>query len=87
MIESVILATTLGVVGWAVWPPRGDQGRWLLLGLLGLWAALVAVGWRRGIAPGFVPWLLLLSLLGALVGLIVVWSLANLLGRGRGDER
>jgi hypothetical protein len=71
---------------WATWPPRGEERGWLLLALAALWAALVAVGWQRGVQPGFGPWLLVLALMGALVALLVLWSLTNLLAKPRGNE-
>ena len=83
MIDLFMIATAIVITGWATWPVRGNRRRWLLLGLVVLWGALVGVGWRRGIQPGFAAWLLVLSLIGALVGLLVVWSFTNLVGRGR----
>lgn len=81
MSDIFLMSGALLLTGWLVWPPRGDQRRWLLLGLLVLWGGIVGVGWRRGIMPGFVGWLVVLGLLGALVGLLVVWSVVTLLGR------
>lgn len=83
MIDLLIIGMAIVVTGWATWPPRGIRRPWLLLGLLALWLALVGIGWRRGIQPGFAAWLLVLSLIGALVGLLVVWSVTNLIGRPR----
>jgi F0F1-type ATP synthase assembly protein I len=83
MLDLLILLLAALAVGWASWPPRGEHARWLALGLVALWAALVVVGWRRGILPGFEAWLILLALIGALVGLLVIWSAANLVARPR----
>lgn len=79
-----LMATLLAL--WAAWPPRGTRRRWLALALAALWLALVAVGLEQQIQPGFTPWLLLLALIGALVALLVLWSLATLLAR-RGQDR
>ena len=75
------LATALTL--WASWPPRSDERRWLLFSLLLWWALIVVEGGRRGVQPGFWPWLLLLALIGAAVALLVLWSAANLLARPR----
>ena len=42
-----------------------------------LWAAIVAVGVRRGLADGMGPWLIVLALIGALAALLVLWSLVS----------
>lgn len=86
MSDWIILILAIGIAGWATWPPRGEQRRWLALGLAGLWAALVAVGVRRGVMPGFFPWLVVLALVGALVALLVVWSVTNLWDARRGRQ-
>lgn len=86
LTTALILGVTLFFAGWATWPPRGEERRWLLLALLALWGALVTVGWQRGVQPGFAPWLLVLALVGALVALLVVWSLTNVVGKPRSRE-
>jgi hypothetical protein len=83
MTDLLIISIAMIVTGWATWPPRGEQRRWLLFALAVLWGALVAIGWQRGIQPGFVLWLIVLSAIGALVGLVALWSLTNMLGRAR----
>ncbi len=83
MTDFAILGGALLVTLWASWPPRSDRRRWLLLGFGALWAGLVGVGWRRGILPGFAPWLVALSMIGALLGLLVLWSIAALVAHPR----
>jgi F0F1-type ATP synthase assembly protein I len=83
MLDLLILIIAILITAWASWPPRGEHARWLASGLVAFWAALVLVGWRRGILPGFEPWLILLALIGALVALLVIWSAANLIARPR----
>lgn len=83
MIDLAILGAAALVTLWASWPPRGERRRWLLVGFGALWVGLVAVGWRRGIVPGFAPWLVALAAVGALLGLLALWSLATLVARPR----
>ena len=56
---------------------EGATGRWLGAALALLWAAIVAVGVRRGLADGMGPWLIVLALIGALAALLVLWSLVS----------
>ncbi len=84
MIDLLIITVAALVAGWASWPPRGERRGALALGLAVLWAALILVGWQREVLPGFGLWLAVLALMGALAALLVVWSIANLLGRARG---
>ena len=77
-MDLLIIGLALALTGWMTLPPRGMHRPWLLGGLLVLWGTLVTIGWRRGIQSGFVSWLLVLSLIGALIGLVVVWSVTNL---------
>ena len=75
------LVAAVAVTLWATWPPRGDERGWLALGLGINWAALALVAWQRGVLPGYLPWLLALTLIGALALLLVIWSLTNVLAR------
>lgn len=81
-MEKVLDYLLLGLAAvfalWASTPPRGTRRRWLVAALLALWGALLLVGWRRGVQPGFVPWLLALAFVGALLGLLALWSVAAL---------
>ncbi len=86
MIDLFLLLAAVAWTLWATWPPRGDQRRWLLAGLAALWGALMGVGVRRGVQPGFVPWLAALAVVGALLALVVVWSGAQMLGQPRKAE-
>jgi hypothetical protein len=86
VVTLLVVGPALLFAAWATWPPRGEQRGWLLLALVALWAALVAEGWRRGVTPGFLPWLAVLALVGALVALLVLWSLTNMMGRRRGEK-
>ncbi|MDQ4076235.1 MAG: hypothetical protein M3220_08310 [Chloroflexota bacterium] len=90
MIDFLILGSAFLFALWASWPPRGERRRWLSVGLVTLWVALLLVGWRRGIQPGFGAWLVALAFIGALLALLVLWSVSNLLGRphrSTGEER
>ncbi len=78
MIDLLMIGFAFVVAGWMTIPPRGTHRLWLLAGFLVLWGTLVGIGWRKGVQAGFMPWLIVLSLIGALIGLIVVWSLTNL---------
>ena len=77
MGDTLILLLASGGAVALLWPPRRDEGRWLAAALALLWAAIVAVGLRRGVAEGMGPWLALLALIGALAALLVLWSLVS----------
>lgn len=83
MLDFLILTLALLITAYATWPPRGERRGWLIVGMTALWGAVVAVGWRRGVLAGYESWLVLLALIGAVLGLLVVWSFTNLLGRPR----
>ena len=77
MADWILLLLASGGAVALLWPPRRDEGRWLGAALALLWAAIVAVGVRRGLADGMGPWLIVLALIGALAALLVLWSLVS----------
>lgn len=83
MLDLVILLIASAAGMALLWPPRRDEGRWLATTMALLWVAIVAVGLRRGIVAGMLPWLLVLAIVGALAALMVLWSLVAALTRGR----
>lgn len=78
MTNILMMGFAFVLAGWMTIPPRGTRRPWLLAGFLILWGTLVTIGWRKGVQSGFMPWLMVLSLIGALIGLVVVWSVTNL---------